>query len=149
MINHETGEVTLTIRGTVYTLALKMAGLMALQKRLSPAGQIRKLPDIIAEMQLAIEAQSLEHMVLFLWAALQKHHPGTTEDDVVNLIDDAGGLAGLENTFASLAHSMTPDKADVAELTPVGGGGNPRPARAKKTIPGDGGRSTSAPAALA
>ncbi len=133
MINTTTGEVQLTIKGKVYTLAIKTAGLAAIQKRLSPAGTVKQLPAVIAELEAAVKAQSLEHLVIFMWAALQKYHKGLTEDDAMNLIDDAGGIGGLNTAFEDLARSITPDPEDVKELTAdASPDPNPPKARAKR-----------------
>jgi hypothetical protein len=129
MVNAERGEVALTINGKTYTLVLKTAGLIAIQKRLSPAGKTRPLVDVIAELDRSVKAESLEHIVVFLWAALQKYHKGMTEDDAINLIDDAGGIPGLDAVFSELSASMTPDAEDVKELTPK----RPRKAQARRT----------------
>lgn len=127
------GEVTLRVGGKTYILALKMAGLMALQKRLSPAGSVKRLDVLLPELERAIKEQSLEHLVVFIWAAMQKHQPGTSEADAMNLIDDAGGLVGLEAAFRELKDSVMPDADDMKELAPAGGGeGRPRKAQAKR-----------------
>jgi hypothetical protein len=84
---------------------------------------------VIAELDRSVKAESLEHIVVFLWAALQKYHKGMTEDDAINLIDDAGGIPGLDAVFSELSASMTPDAEDVKELTPK----RPRKAQARRT----------------
>ena len=111
MVNVEQGEADLTINGKTYRLVVKTAGLAAIQKRLSPAGSIKPLPLVIAELQAAVQAQSLEHLVVFLWAALQKYHKGMSEDDAMNLIDEAGGIGGIDNAFADCL-LYTSDAAD-------------------------------------
>ena len=132
MVNVEQGEADLTINGKTYRLVVKTAGLAAIQKRLSPAGSIKPLPLVIAELQAAVKAQSLEHLVVFLWAALQKYHKGMSEDDAMNLIDEAGGIGGIDKAFADLAKSMNADPEDVAELVPAGEPAGPRKAQARK-----------------
>lgn len=118
MVNTQRGEVPITIGGKTYALALKMAGLSALQKRLSPPDKKLKLDELIIELEQQINAQSLEHIAVFLWAALQKYHPTLTERDAMNLIDEMGGLEGLATTFAAVMESLKPDPQDVEELTP-------------------------------
>jgi hypothetical protein len=68
--------------------------------------------------------------VVFLWAALQKYHPGMTENDAINLIDDAGGIPGMEAAFSELSVSLSPDQEDVKEMAPKAG--NPPRARASR-----------------
>lgn len=133
MGNPEKGEVSLVIKGKTYTLVLKTAGLIAVQTRLSPAGgPKRKLLEVVAELERAVKSESLEHIVIFMWAALQKYHPGLTEMDAMNLIDDIGGIPGLESAFGELAESMAPDEDDVKELATTARSANPPKARASK-----------------
>jgi hypothetical protein len=117
MGNPDKGEVALTVGDVTYTLTLKTAGLSALQKRLSPPGQIKSIVDVLIEVESAIQKQSVEHVVVFLWAALRKHHASITEQQTVELIDDLGGLAGLGVKLAELQSVTQPDPADVEELT--------------------------------
>ena len=140
MGNPDKGEVTLTIGEKAYTMTLKTAGLAALQKRLSPAGKVTPLDKVLLEVNDAINQQSLEHIVIFLWASFRKYHPEITESRVMDLIDEAGGVVGLETKLSEIAQSVQPDKEDLEELTR---GANPQKAQAKK-MRGAGARSVSA-----
>lgn len=142
MSNPDSGEVTWMVRDTPYTLVLRTAALSALQKRLSPAGQIIPLDQLLVELKRASDAQSVEHVVLLLWAALQKHHKGITEDQVIDLIDESGGIASLSHTLAALDRASAPDPEDVKELSR---GANPPKARTRKAH-GAGETSRSVPA---
>lgn len=137
----DSGEAILRANGSTYRLAMKTAALSALQKRLSPPGQLLKLDTLVKEMSRRLMEESIDHVVVFVWAALQKHHPGTTEDEAMGIIDDAGGITALTPVFTELASSMSPDPADLKELSKDRTNGNPRKARARKT---SGGNSSSA-----
>lgn len=142
MANLETGDVEFVCGGKTYTLTLKTAGLSAIQKRFSKPGQIKKLEDTLLELNAGLEAESIDHIVVLIWASLQKYHPGTTYEQTIDLIDEAGGFAGLEQQLKALGLSMTPDPADLAELQ-RGAKKNPQQAQAKRRKRGNGATSTS------
>lgn len=139
MANHEQGEVEITSDGKTYVLVLKTAGLAALQKRFSPPGTIRDLDVVLNEVLRGVKAGSLDHIIAMIWAALQKHYQGTTYDEAVDIIDNAGGIKGLSEQLAALNLSATPDPKDLEELKPTNG--NPPQAQPKKR--GAGASSTS------
>jgi len=144
MANHEQGEIELASGPNTYVLVLKTAGLAALQKRFSPPGAIRDLDVVLQEVMRGCQAGSLEHIIAMFWASLQKHHPGTTYDETVNIIDDAGGVKGVGEQLAGLNLSATPDPKDLEELKPSNG--NPPKAQPRKR--GAGANSTSRRAPL-
>lgn len=131
MVNPEKGEIPLEIGDKTYVLTLKTAGLAALQRRFSPAGSIIPLDQLMKDIETALKKQSIEHCVAFFCAALQKHHKGITEDQVMDLIDEAGGIPGIALQLEQLGISLAPDKEDVQELVGVADG-NPQKARTKK-----------------
>lgn len=141
MTTPDSGEVELRVNGTVYRLALKTAGLAALQKRLSPPGTTIRLDEMLKELDTGIRNQSIDHIVAFLWAALQKHHPGTTEEQAIEIIDELGGIGGLDAKLSELGMASMPDAIDVKELAGPKRA-NPRKARATRATSGD--NSTSA-----
>lgn len=112
MANVEKGEFDLVLGGKTYTLTLKTAALMALQKHFSTPDRLADLTDVMQR----VEAGSIEHVVAFLWACLRKYHPEITFDQATNLIDEAGGLAELDRYFADVAGSTVPDPKDAKEL---------------------------------
>lgn len=139
MANPERGEFDLTINGTTYTLTLKTAALMALQKHFSTPEITADLGDILQRIQ----ARSLEHLVAGLWVAMLKYQPEMTFADTVNLLDDCDDWDQISAVFALLMSTTQPDTKDVAELQATA---RPRKARAKR---GTGGNGTSRLAASA
>lgn len=139
MANHEQGEIEITSNGKTYVLVLKTAGLAALQKRFSPKDHVRDLAVVLTEVQRGCVAGSLDHIIAMFWASLQKHHPGTSYDDTIDIIDNAGGVQGIGEQLAALNLSATPDPKDLEELKPTNG--NPPQAQPKKR--GAGASSTS------
>lgn len=142
MANVEKGEFDLVLDGKTYTLTLKTAALMALQKHFSTA---EKLADLDAVMQ-RVEAGSIEHVVAFLWACLRKYHPEISFDQAMNLIDESGGLQELNRHFTDLAGSINPDPKDAKELAALTKPKRPHRAQAKH---GTGGNGTSSHVASA
>jgi hypothetical protein len=126
MANREKGEVDLVINGTTYTLTLKTAALMALQKHFSTPEKVADLDQIMERAN----AGSIEDVVAVLWASMQKFHPDVTFERAVNLIDDLGGIGGLGAAMKEVTASMAPDPADVKELAEVPK--SPRKARATR-----------------
>jgi hypothetical protein len=144
MANPQQGEVVLTVGHRHYTLVMGMAGLALLQKRLSLAGSTKKLTQVVQEALAGLDAESVEHIVLLILAGLQKHHPEfSTEAQVMNLIDDMGGVEALGDQLTDAAAWMKPDPEDVKALS-SGQKANPRKAQTRRR--GTGGRSTSTPA---
>lgn len=135
MANVEKGEFDLVLGDKTYTLTLKTAALMALQKHFSTAEQLADLDDVMRR----VEAGSIEHVVAFLWACLRKYHPEISFDQATNLIDEAGGLDELHRHFADVSKSVVPDPKDVKELASLTKEPKrPRKARAMRGIGGNG-----------
>lgn len=130
MANREKGEIGLEIAGQAYTLVLNTNALIELQDACTPKG---RPVSSIEEIYAAVNQGSLRHVRAFFWAALRKYHPELTLEAVGELIDTAGGFAGLNEILDSVSGAATPDKQDVDEVT----GTNPPKARAKKRGTGD------------
>ena len=133
MANAERGELEVKIGDKTYTLVLRTAALIALQKHFSTAERVADMGEILTKM----EARSMEHLVAGFWAALQKYHAGITYEEAVTLLDDCEDWEKIAVLFSALVAANRPDAQDVKEVTEA----NPTKARAR--IRGIGGRRTS------
>ena len=138
--NPERGEVDLRIGDTTYTLTLKTAGAIALQKHFSPADGPRTPIEQVFESAFA---GSIEHFVAVWWASFLKYHPEITFEQAVDLMDDAGGIGAVAAQMEDITQSTQPDPADVKAL----GRNEHRPQKAQRR--GTGADSTSTPVAAA
>lgn len=130
MANPEKGEFDVVVNGKTYTLTLKTAALMALQKHFG-------VIDLDPIFHKVMEG-SIEHSVAFLWACLRKYHGEITFDECVNWVDDASGINTLMAQFGDLADSAHPDPADLAELPKPEKTPRPRKARVTRGTGGNG-----------
>jgi hypothetical protein len=87
MTNPHKGDVPFMVGDKTYTLRFSHSALIKLEKSLN-----KGLFQIMSEISDA-EHMRLGTIVSLLWAGLQKHHPGMTEDDTANLLDDMPGGA--------------------------------------------------------
>lgn len=136
MANPERGEFDLVVNGKTYTLTLKTAGLMALQKHFSTPESVADLTDIFRQ----VEAGSVEHQVAMLWACLRKYHPEVTFDQAIDWLDDASGLGAVMALFDDVGASTRPDPRDIDELPKT----RPQKARAQRRGTGESGTSSRA-----
>lgn len=89
-MNPHKGDVSFEAGGKSYTLRFSTFALVKLEESLG-----KSLVEIMNEIS-RLDTMRLKTVVALLWAGLQKHHPGTTEEDAANLIDDVGGgIAGV------------------------------------------------------
>ena len=120
-----TGEVAIEIDGKVYTFALGVNALCAVESLFSRSDRRVTFQDV---MRLA-NAQSMTHLRGLLWASLQKHHKEMSLDDVGDLITKVG-LDVIDRKFAEMLPSLVPDQKDLAALGVRQG--NPRRGRPRK-----------------
>ncbi len=85
MTNPHKGDVPFDVGGQTYTLRYSHNALAALER-----SQGKGLPKILNELT-DTETMTLGKVISFLWAGLQKHHPGITEEQVGDLLDDLDG----------------------------------------------------------
>jgi hypothetical protein len=138
MANQERGELEVVINGTTYTLVLRTAALIALQKHFSTPDKVADMEEILRCM----EARSFEHLVAGFWASLQKYHAGVTYEEAVNLLDDCNDWERISELFSALIAANRPDVKDVKELQ------SERPLKARtRRVNGTGESITSPPAA--
>lgn len=127
MGNRETGETSMEIGGRVYTLILDTNALCELE-------DLYSTPDkevTFAQILFRAASGSVRYTRACIWAALKRHHPEITLQEVGRLIQVAGGLSVFAEKLQALSRSATPDPADAQTLG-VSGKGNPRRARAKR-----------------
>lgn len=130
------GEFTLRLKGQEYRFKLGTSALIALQELVSPPE--RTLP--IEEILIGVSQGRLKFVRAMLWAGIQKHHEGTTLEDVSDLIDEASDVE-IKKLLRDLGWTMQPDPKDVEEL---GAGKQKRPRKARRPN-GTGAKSTSQP----
>jgi len=134
MANAEKGDVTVTIDGQVYTLALTLNALCELEERFGETWQdVAKL----AQQGRLVPLRAL------LWASMRKHHPDLTIEQfgAINIAE----LEDVSKAFAALLERSQPDPKDLKEL-----GGKSRPPQARVNgRAGTGASSTSTGAELA
>lgn len=124
--NPERGEIDIVISGKTYTLAMKTAALIALQKHFSTPDQLADMEDVLKRLR----EKSLEHLVAGIWAGLQKYHPEISFTDTCNLLDECDDWEKVRFVFSSLMAFAMPDPADLRELQ--GTAKRPRRARAMR-----------------
>lgn len=127
------GEVDFTVGGKTYTLVLKTLGLMSIQQHFSTGDVIVDIDEV---MQKAAKG-SLEHVVALLWGSFLKYHPDVTLNQVIDMVDDAGGIEAVNLQLSVLGESTKPDAEDIAELKPQ----TANPPKAQTGRRGTGGRS--------
>lgn len=132
MVNPERGEIEIQSGTDRYTFRLGLTALAKLQKLLSTPERRMPISEIV-EKCVALEQSGddvdLEFLLLVMLAGLQQYHSATftTKEDVAQMIERAGGLAGLYTQLTGLRESLTPDPEDQKRRA-----ANPRRARAKR-----------------
>lgn len=128
MPNPEKGEFALAFGATSLTFKMGTAALIEAQEQIGrETGYVPTLEEMIRDVM----RQRLAYLRAFLWAGLRKYHPEQTIEDVTGLLDEMDPEQA-QTLLQGLTGSMTPAKADVAALQPIGGGARPRKARAPK-----------------
>jgi hypothetical protein len=141
MANREKGEVSLTVSGTAYVLALNIDAMIAAEEMASTPTREMPWDDIVRRYS----AGSAKYFRIFIWAMFRKHHPDMTLEKTSAFIDAAGGVEGLAKVMQAAATAGSPDPVDATALGLDGKAKGPRRAQAT----GTGGSATSPVAALA
>ena len=102
--NPQRGEVTLPIGGKDYLLKVGTNELAKIE-------DATKEPVFTLITRLNTGRYSVKDVRILLWAAFQRHHPMSL-DQVGDLIDEAGGLAGLNQLITSLIQTTDVDDED-------------------------------------
>ena len=144
MGNRHKGEVSIEIDGEVYTMALTVDAMVALEDQFSTTQKFVTFQEVLAQA----DRGSVKAIRALLWAALQLHHPGIEMKDISPLVHAAGGLNVMTEKFTKLARESFADPNDLEALG-VKAGANPPQAQADKTNRGTGARSSSRPAVSA
>lgn len=137
MANRHKGEVSLDVDGTVYTMALTLDAMVALEDMFSTPDKAVTFDEVITRM----EGGSARHLRGVLWAVLQLHHRELSVADVSPLVQAAGGINVLTAKFMELVKATQPDKQDLAALGVAAG--NPPAAQGDGKSRGTTARSTS------
>lgn len=137
-MNSPKPTVTVEHGGTIYTLVLDLAAIMAIEERADqPIGEL---------LETAAKSRRVAPVVTLIWGALQRHHPMTFEA-ATEWVSDIG-LDTLGAKLQALVGTTAPDAEDVTEVT--SGAARARPRRAQTARPaGTGAASTARPAATA
>lgn len=144
MANRQNGEVSITIDGKVYTMAMTIDAMVALEEMFSTPQK----DMTFQEVSDLCERGSMKHLRAMLWATLQGHHPEFEIKDVSGLVQAAGGLGVFTIKLMEMAKATQPDQKDLAALG-IRADANPPQAQAAKQTRTSGGRSTSARGAQA
>lgn len=141
MANRDKGEVSLMVGETSYTLVLSFNAMIEAEDE-SEAVFGRRLTwdEIVAEVN---KQGSLRALRLLLWSLLRKFHGAMTPVDAGALIDDLGGLPGLQSVVKAAIGAAAPDPKDIKEL------GGDKAARPRRARAGTGVSAASRPAASA
>lgn len=137
MANKERGEFALKVGDTPYTLRLTTNACCELED----FTQGRTWDQVMA----GVRQGRMKDVRLLIWTALRQHHPELASDKpesvkaIGNLIDEAGGLAGILGQIQAFLQMNLPEAADVS----AEGSAEARPPNAQA---GTGDRSTSTPA---
>jgi hypothetical protein len=114
MANIQKGEIPLSISGKSYTLFLGTNALDLLEEHFSlKAGKEVGWQEIFARV---LKGDSLRYLRAFIWAAMQKYHPGTTLAQAGDLIDEGGGITGFAALVSEAAGVSLPTESDLKAL---------------------------------
>ena len=117
---------TLEIAGKVYTFEMTIDAMEQLEEMFSTPNHEITFFEILRK----VAEGRAKYFKRFIWAALQKHQPGTDLAATSRIIDDAGGMFALDALLGELADQAKPGAADVQAL----GNGNadtPNPPKAQ------------------
>ena len=137
--NREKGEVEIDVGGKTYVLVMDFEAMCQLEDKLSTAD---KDVTFVEVMQKA-DRGSMRHMRAVLWAALLRHQPDITLQDVTNVIQTLGGVNGLNKALLAVSKATRPDAEDLPK------GKRPQRAQVNGATTGTGAISTSKPVELA
>jgi hypothetical protein len=84
--NPEKGDVSFAVGEKTFTLRYNHLALVKLETTLN-----RGLVQVIGEIS-SPEKMRLATMIALLWAGLQKHHPGMSQEDAAEILDELGGI---------------------------------------------------------
>lgn len=109
MANRERGERSIEINGKTYTLVLDIDAMCALEDLFSTPEKEMSFGDVMARA----ERGSIRHLRGIWWATLRRHHPEMSLTDASALVQEMGGLAGMQARLLEVAKASQPDEQDV------------------------------------
>lgn len=133
MANRQRGDVDVEVDGKVYTLQLGVNAMAWVESKFGPHDSDLSFQDIFKRIE---SRKRITDIRAVFCAAMQEHHPGTTEQEAGKIMQ-AIGLVPLSDVLRKVVRAAMPDQRDVDELDP-----NPPQAQAEPNR-GHGDRSTS------
>ena len=112
MANPHKGEYSFEAEGRTYIFVMDMDAMCACEAHFSTPER----PVYFTAITAAINAGSMTHMRVFLWAALQRHQPDVTLNDISPLVQVFGGVVGMRDKLLQMSQETVPDQTDVKEL---------------------------------
>jgi hypothetical protein len=94
----------IAVGGTTYTLRFSVRAMGALQDHFG----LKSLNQVGQRLQQMGDDMGVEDLAAVLWAGLRSHHPDTTKDDALGILDDAG-LNGLDDIIGEAFQAAAPD----------------------------------------
>lgn len=131
----EKGRITIEVKDQPYTLVFDLNAMASLEDALSTPEREITFDQI---MQRCLQG-SVKYTRALVWAALHRHQPTMTFQDVGTWIQDAGGLEAVKNLAVAAAGLAQPDPKDAKALEETHG--RPRQARTGRKRGGTGGKS--------
>jgi hypothetical protein len=126
--NPQKGEVSVTIDGKPYTLALTLNAMVEVEDMFGvPFSKVCE----------ECENDSPKHIRALVWAVLRKHHKELTVEDVGEMVD-LGTLKALSSVLGRVVSSSGPDAKDLPKK-----GKSENPTKARAGANGTGASSTS------
>ncbi len=99
-------DVPITLGGQQLTIRFSIRAMLLLKKRWGLTTE--------AEVEERVQKAGLEEFIVILWAALQKHHPEVTEDQVLDWLDE-GGSDAMEGVKEALEASQAPKSPQTGQ----------------------------------
>lgn len=112
MTNNAKRDVVIDVNGKTYVLRINLNTLCLLETALSTPTHEMTFREAIE----LIDRKSVTATRGLLWASLQAHHPNVTLEDAGNLMQELGGVTGIEKTLADAVAAMA---ASQTAPTPI------------------------------
>lgn len=108
MANRQRGDVAIAAGDRTFTMRLTTGAMADLEDACSTPDRPMVFPEILER----VGTGSIKYMRLFVWAALQHHHPGLKVTEAGQLIDELGGPTKFGDYVTKAAQSLQPDRED-------------------------------------
>lgn len=101
------------IGGKSYTLRFSVKAMAALQDHYQ-LGSVSEVLKHLSDMT----NMSIDDFATLMWAGLQRHHPGMTKDEAMNVMDDLG-LVGSQAIIAAAMYAGAPEDQAAGSKGPA------------------------------